>query len=389
VARRPRAYRWLRGLCTSFLFLLVASRAGAAPGEALELYTMGPGAELFERFGHAALCVVQVVPDADSGETRTGRCYNYGTTDFASPPQEIGWAFVRGTARFWVSVGSLQSMLRVYRAHDRSVYRQRLLLDPEATRAGIAALEHDALPENRYYLYHHFDDNCSTRVRDLIDRSSGGRLAAQARGVSSRSYRELAAQALSGETTLVMLGDLAVGRRADQVPSPYAAMFLPDILRQEVELGLGAGPEVVFLRRGPLLAQAAPVVWPWFVLIAVAFAGLVAAVSSLRIEPRYARSMAGVVLGGLGLLLITLGALTQVAELRSNEMFLVFVPTDLLLIGLSGRNARRYARWRVAELGFVSLLQAAGVLVQPLYAPLLVPLLALLWLSRPAAPDLE
>jgi hypothetical protein len=30
------------------------------------------------------------------------------------------------------------------------------------------------LPENKYYWYHHFKDNCSTRIRDIIDLATGG-----------------------------------------------------------------------------------------------------------------------------------------------------------------------------------------------------------------------
>ena len=32
------------------------------------------------------------------------------------------------------------------------------------------------LRQNRNYRYDHLDDNCSTRVRDLIDRITGGSL---------------------------------------------------------------------------------------------------------------------------------------------------------------------------------------------------------------------
>jgi hypothetical protein len=34
--------------------------------------------------------------------------------------------------------------------------------------------ETNVLPENRDYYYHHFKDNCSTRIRDIIDLATGG-----------------------------------------------------------------------------------------------------------------------------------------------------------------------------------------------------------------------
>ncbi|HMR76374.1 MAG TPA: hypothetical protein PKD61_14725, partial [Polyangiaceae bacterium] len=76
----------------------------------IDVYTMGQGEHLFERFGHAAICVTRA---------SQSRCYNYGTTDFGSPPEELGYAFLRGTAEFWVSVWDRDRMLQQYKKHDR------------------------------------------------------------------------------------------------------------------------------------------------------------------------------------------------------------------------------------------------------------------------------
>ena len=35
-------------------------------------------------------------------------------------------------------------------------------------------LADNVLPENRDYLYHHYNDNCVTRLRDMIDTALGG-----------------------------------------------------------------------------------------------------------------------------------------------------------------------------------------------------------------------
>ena len=110
---------------------LLAAALGSAP--TVDVYTMGQGSDLFERFGHAAICVTRA---------EGTRCYNYGTTDFASPPEELGWRFLRGDAKFWVSVWPLPRMLEVYRQHDRTVWRQRLPLS-----AALRAADRPAGPE--------------------------------------------------------------------------------------------------------------------------------------------------------------------------------------------------------------------------------------------------
>src|SRR5688572_20562592 len=62
------------------------------PGEVppiIELYTMGQGDLVFEKFGHAALCV------RHPRQPRQTACYNYGSTDFDSVVP-LFWGFLRG-----------------------------------------------------------------------------------------------------------------------------------------------------------------------------------------------------------------------------------------------------------------------------------------------------
>jgi hypothetical protein len=96
----------------------------------VELYTIGPGDDLFSKFGHAALCVF------DEGRTG-GRCFNYGTADF-STPGPLTWEVARGRAEFWVSVSPYREMLRLYLAEDRTIYRQVLPLTATTTSSTTA-----------------------------------------------------------------------------------------------------------------------------------------------------------------------------------------------------------------------------------------------------------
>src|SRR5690606_633332 len=59
-------------------------------------------------------------------------------------------------------------------------------------------------------------------------------------------------------------------------------------------------------------------------------------------------------------------------ELRFNEALFVFMPTDLILPFLRPAARRGYSRARVAFLALLSLLLALGVLVQPLWLPILI-----------------
>ena len=91
--------------------LLVCATAGTAgagaspppkplgPREAeppiIELLTFGVGDRIFERYGHAAICLRYHDP------RNPPVCFNYGVTSFGDGPILI-WRFLRGEQRFWV-----------------------------------------------------------------------------------------------------------------------------------------------------------------------------------------------------------------------------------------------------------------------------------------------
>lgn len=325
-----------------------------------EVWTMGRGDEVFTKFGHAALCIYfEAFPE--------GRCYNYGTGDFDTPFRLIA-EFLRGRAIFWVSMSTPERTLRSYRRQDRTVYRQRLPLTPPQARALVERLQFDELPENSRYRYHHFLDNCTTRVRDHVDVVTGGALSTGAEARFGPTWRELVREGFQDDLGLIMLTEVLVGRSADAGPSLWQAMFLPDVLRAEVRARFGAEPEVLYERRAPLAAghpahgrQAVALIG----LILSATAGLLVA-SGRRGLRRVGLVLTGLVLGCAALVVWALAASTTVAELRVNEVLLVLLPTDLVLVGLGGRWLRRYVAARLVGIGLVFGLVLAGILVQPL-----------------------
>lgn len=349
---------------------LLAAQLASSPH--IELYTMGQGEHVFERFGHAALCVVHERRRAES------RCYNYGTTDFGSPPEEIGWAFLRGKARFWVSEWPLERMLGAYRRSDRTIWRQRLPLSPDQVRQVIASLEHDAREENRYYLYHHFFDNCTTRVRDVVDASTGGALTRDGARPTARTFRELGRQGLAEQPAALFFGDLLVGRAADRAPSVREAMFLPDVLREQADKQLGAKPELVYARRGRDFLQFPPSNVPAQAALALCLAAPVAFGRRAKRIERALLAVTGVTLGLVGLVVWLVAAVSTVPELRANELLAVFWPTDVALGALQERHRKSYITLRLCVLLFASVLAVFGALRQPVLVWIVVAALPLL-----------
>jgi len=331
-----------------FVVLLAATPADAKPR--VELYTMGPGDELFSKYGHATLCVV------DSDLFGGGLCYNYGTADF-SRPIGLGWDVVRGRATFWVSVADWVSFMIAFQSQDRTIYRQVLPLSEEQVANFVEALALGALPENREYIYSHFLDNCATRPRDLIDGAADGALR-RSTIPSERTYRDYAREGLAAFHWALVPGvDLILGRWVDQDIDAHAAMFTPEVLAEAVTHELGVAPETVYERKRPTDSGDVEraLVRFWFIVIAIA---------AFAWNSRWGAALAIGIVALLGALVWAGAILSPWPEFRVNELMLVFVPFDVVLLS-SPRP--RYVLVRLTMLGIVAMAALIGVFVQPVW----------------------
>ncbi|MDR1373589.1 MAG: DUF4105 domain-containing protein [Treponema sp.] len=131
----------------------------------LKIAVIGPGDELYFWWGHIAL----VVEDALSGQNRF---YDYGVFDFQQDNFFVNFAFGRLT--YYCAATAAEDNYNAYRAVNRDITLYTLDL-PAAVKEEVRLFaERNVLPENRDYSYHHFDDNCATRIRDIIDMAAGG-----------------------------------------------------------------------------------------------------------------------------------------------------------------------------------------------------------------------
>ncbi|MBP6571391.1 MAG: DUF4105 domain-containing protein, partial [Gemmatimonadales bacterium] len=163
---------------------LVAPHVSAqtvSPSHAPEVYlvTMGPGETVYERYGHNAIWVRDTVDGTDI-------VYNYGTFDFGHSTAEVArfvGRFAMGRPQYWLGTMTMARAVEIYTYFKRDVELQQLAL-PAAKRIELAQLlATNALPENRVYTYDYFLDNCSTRVRDMLNRVLDGALQEATTGV--------------------------------------------------------------------------------------------------------------------------------------------------------------------------------------------------------------
>jgi hypothetical protein len=351
----------------------------ARPPDRLTVYlmTMGPGKHVWERFGHNAIWI----HDPAQGTDQT---YNYGLFDFHQ--QNFLLRFVQGRMWYWMRGYPAQSYVESYRRANRSVWIQELEIPPAARRELQQFLEWNELPENRFYHYDYYRDNCSTRVRDALDQALGGVIrAATAAAPTERTYR-FHTQRLTANDPPIYTGLLlALGHPVDRPISQWEEMFLPLAMREHVRsirvTGLD-GRSVPLVRSEQTLFQstepepsAAPPSWTlWYLLGGLGIGGaalglaLQARTSGVARAGFLAVTWSWLVLSGLGgLVLAGLWGLTDHAAAYRNENVLQFDLLALPLIWLVTRLAfgsTRFARATLVLAVAVAAISVLGLLLK-------------------------
>jgi uncharacterized protein DUF4105 len=344
---------WALALC-----LLVGHAARAqAPRDpdapVISLVTFGPGDMAFAKFGHNALLVHDPTRPGDARDL----VFNYGTFSFDSPLLALD--FLKGDLRYWLSVSTLARTVAAYRANNRSVFVKQLAYSPEQAREVERFLYENAKPENRYYRYDYYRDNCSTRVRDVLDRSVGGALQRASQGLTAFSYRDHTRR-LTEDSPLLFFGlDLAMGPYIDRPLTEWEAMFLPEAVDAKV-LTLNvdeAGQAKPLVKNDRTLFKATrvdPPAAPTFSLLPWLFGGLALGglFYALGRTPRtWARwafaastALVGLIAGLAGALLIALWAFTDHQVTYWNQNILLCPVWVLALPVLSWSLARKEPR---------------------------------------------
>ncbi len=365
-----------------FLLLLFPAAARAQqPGENLHVYlmTMGPGTEVWERFGHNAIWV--------QDETFAyGVAYNWGMFSFDQP--HFIQRFMQGRMLYWMQGFDAQATVDAYTRANRSIWVQELNLTP-AQRVELAKfVEWNARAENKYYRYDYFRDNCSTRVRDAIDRATGGAVARALEAIpTSTTYRSHTA-ALTYTDPFIYAGlMLAMGPHIDAPLNAWQESFIPMELREQVrkvkvrapdgsEQPLVASERTLFEANRPAMAAAAPNMVIRFTAIGFIIAGLLMllalAARAYRLVGVLLALLVGtwcLVTGLLGTIIALLWAGTDHVATYRNENVLQANIVSLVLVTFAVASlvgaawARRWAAW----LGlFVAGCSVLGFMVQVL-----------------------
>jgi hypothetical protein len=285
------------------------------------LVTFGPGERVWERFGHNAIWI----HDPGAGTDLT---YNWGMFSF----DQEGFLFrvLRGTMLYWMAPFPIEQMIESYIAANRSIQAQELALTADQKVDLQQMLALNALPENAYYRYDYYRDNCSTRVRDALDQVLGGRVRDALEGVpTGTTYRFHSRRLLKGMPLMYTGAQVVLSRKADLEIDRWEEGFLPvklmDALRDvRVPDGNGGETPLVIAERELYRSTGPPepTTAPGHVLGYLGLGVSIALLLLLLARPEsWARVPLALVAGGWSLIVGTVGVVLLGAWFFTDHVF--------------------------------------------------------------------
>lgn len=355
----------------------VRGRITAGPDSlVVSLLTIGPGEQLFDRFGHSSIRVRNDAIGLDSA-------WNWGMYDFESAG--FIWRFLTGDTRYWMAGFPSPLLVDFYHRANRAVWEQELNLSRPEADSLLAFLRWNAQPEHRFYRYDYYLDNCSTRVRDAIDAVTGGALQRTLRGAATGvTWRGETLRLAEAFPTIAFGMTFALGPRADATLTQWEEAFVPMRLRdalRDVRVAGSAGPEPLVRAERVLAPEGfwAEASAPPRYAAAAAVIGLAIGVLLLVLRragpPVASRAVIGafgslwhLVVGIAGTLVLLAGLFTRHQFMAANASVLLGTPASLALAVLyvrawSPRASGRTRRAAVALCAVAAVCAAVALLV--------------------------
>lgn len=190
------------------------------------LLTITPGTDTYSIYGHSALRVI--IPELNSDMV-----YNWGVFAFDAP--NFAWNFAKGRLNYYLGPEEFNSFLGEYLYERRSVYSQKINLISSEKQVILSLIQENLKPENRAYRYDFFYDDCSTRIRDLIEKAVGTKLIYPPDEFTRmRTFRELIGEYQKNYAWLNMGIDLIMGTTGEKKATFRDMMFLPMYLQKNL-----------------------------------------------------------------------------------------------------------------------------------------------------------
>ena len=186
----------------------------------ISVLTIGPGMSLNDAFGHSAYRVTDNSMDI---------VFNYGVYDFNAP--NFYTKFAQGKLNYKIDANNFDVFKNHYIKQNRTIKEQVLNLSLDEKQAVFNYLAKNYEPENQYYLYDFFYDNCATKIKDVIvDGLSENVEFKEPKFFKAKTFRTLIHDNVNWNSWGSLGIDVALGSVIDKQASSEEHMFLPEYI---------------------------------------------------------------------------------------------------------------------------------------------------------------
>lgn len=320
-----------------------------SPQAEIHVLTCGPyQGELYSAFGHSAIRVTDPASGLDL-------LFNYGVFDFDQPNFYLN--FARGFLNYKLAVMDYTRFRDFYIMQNRYIHEQVLNLTPDQKQEYFDFLQWNIRPENQFYYYDYFYDNCATRIRDGLKTTFGENLRFDGSYVETNyTIRDLTDIYLQEQPWGDLGIDICLGLPMDVDATPEMYMFLPDYIEQGLDNAyiMRDGVEVPLVKETLLTYQSTPeadassTITPLIAFSILLLLGIIWTVIELRkkVHYRYMDVVLFSIVGLVGWLLFLLWVATDHRAAAQNFNLLwaipVYFPLALWLIKPTRSNRMRW-----------------------------------------------
>lgn len=300
------------------------------------LLTCGPGTETYSIYGHSAIRIV-------IREKHTDTVYNWGVFDFNT--KNFAWKFAKGRLDYMLDTEPLKGFLQGYFFEKRYVCSQKLNIDAKEIHKLTELINENLKPENIKYRYDFFFDDCSTRIRDLLEKSIG-EILKYPPPESGRipTFRDLVAKYQNPYPWLRFGVDLIMGSTSDKKAVFRDRMFLPIELKDELSkalihrsgkmIPLLQNPEILLDFDAPVIKQkflaSPPFIFTMVIVVILILAGLTKSRKIIRLMDICIYSVFSV----LSLLMIFFNFFTDHQQMKWNLNIIWLNPFIIVCLAL-------------------------------------------------------
>lgn len=238
--------------------LLAAENGAHEDPSQLTIYliTVDVGDNVWDNFGHSALRIVDDLAGSDT-------IYNWGVFEVRDGPVAFAYDFFVDELEYRLATQGTRREIDNYRAQRRSVWQDEIRLTAAQKQRLLARLNWNRAPENLYYDYDYFFDNCTTRIRDYLDEALDGAFFASVAAQAGSTFRDQVRRHYASLQSISFSLDVIMNSNLDREMTGWESLFLPLNLRaslasMQVAEPLKGGLQPLFGEREILLSYETP-----------------------------------------------------------------------------------------------------------------------------------